>query len=327
MRALRFERFGGPEVLSVVEIADPEATPDRAVVEVEAASINPSDVKNVAGAMEGTTLPRVPGRDFAGRVVDGPEDWRGVDVWGTGGDVGFSIDGSHAERIQVPVASLSRKPENLSFEEASVVGVNFIVGWLGVVETANLSSGESIAVFGVRGGVGSAVAQIARARGARVFGVARTAPGEGSPAAQAIEAFVPLTEDPAEVSDELRRLTGGRGVDVVYDAVGGVTTPAALASLAPGGCLVVISAVGRRTVELDLIDFYRRELRLLGVNSLKLDLTASARRLSALAPYFERSQFRPVPVGHVYDLDHGPDAYSAVAEHFPGRIVICPGRR
>jgi len=311
----------------VVEVADPEATPDRAVVEIEAASINPSDVKNVAGAMEGTVLPRVPGRDFAGRVVDGPEDWIGVEVWGTGGDVGFSIDGSHAERIQVPVESLARKPENLSFDEASVVGVNFIVGWIGAVEIANLSSGESIAVFGVRGGVGSAVAQIARARGARVFGVARTAPAEGSPAAQAIEAFVPITEGSADVSDQLRRLTGGRGVDVVYDAVGGVTTPAALASLARGGRLVVVSAVGRRNVELDLIDFYHRELRLLGVDSRKLDLTASSRRLSALAPYFERGQFRPVSVGHVYDLDHGPDAYTIVADHASGRVVIHPGRR
>ena len=78
---------------------------------VMAASINPSDVKNVAGAMEQTTLPRTPGRDFAGVVQAGPSGWIGAEVWGTGGDTGFTRDGTHAELIAVPVASLRRKPK------------------------------------------------------------------------------------------------------------------------------------------------------------------------------------------------------------------------
>src|SRR6201991_936401 len=190
MRALRFTEFGDPGVLHVTDLPDPTGTDREAVIRVEAASVNPSDVKNVAGAMEWTVLPRTPGRDFAGVVVSGPPEWRGVAVWGTGGDTGFTRDGSHAELLSVPVDALVRKPERLSFDEASAVGVNFVVGWYGAVETAALTKGEAIAIFGVSGGVGGAVAQIAHALGPTVIGVDRRKPEPETPAAHVIDEFV-----------------------------------------------------------------------------------------------------------------------------------------
>ena len=118
MRALRFNQFGEPAVLHVADLPDPVGTAQEAVIRVEAASVNPSDVKNVAGGMDWTVLPRTPGRDFAGVVVSGPPEWHGAAVWGTGGDVGFTRDGSHAELMSVPVQALVRKPERLSFARA-----------------------------------------------------------------------------------------------------------------------------------------------------------------------------------------------------------------
>ena len=322
MRALRFDRFGDPDVLQPVDVPDPVAARGDAVIAVKAASVNPSDVKNVAGQMEGTILPRVPGRDFAGVVLDGPRDWIGAEVWGTGGDIGFTRDGSHAELLAVPAAALARKPEQLSFEQASAVGVNFVVGWLGAVDTAQLAKGETIVVVGVSGGVGGAVAQIARALGARVIGIDRVPPAEDAPAASIIEAFIASDGTAHEIGAEVRRLTDGRGADVVYDAVGGVTTPAALASLAYGGRLVVISAVGRRTVEIDLIELYHNETRILGADSRKLDVVESGERLALLTPYFESGQFHPLPIAGRYALDDGADAYRAVANGVRGRVVI-----
>jgi NADPH:quinone reductase len=324
VRALQFHRFGGPDQLQVAELPDPVATPDTAVVAVRSASVNPSDLKNVAGNMEGTTLPRVPGRDFAGVVVDGPRDWLGAEVWGTGGDVGFTRHGSHAEFIEIPVAALARKPERLGFEEASAVGVNFVVGWLGAVEIARLRRDESVVIFGVSGGVGGAVAQIAQSLGARVYGLDLVPPAAGTPAAQIVEQFAAFTGDPDEAIARVREWTGGRGADLVYDAVGGVTTPAALGSLAQRGRLVVISAVGSRTVQLDVPDFYHRELRMFGADSRKLDVVESGRRLSRLTPYFERGEFRPLPITHRFVLADGPKAYAAVADSVPGRVVIAP---
>jgi NADPH:quinone reductase len=323
MQALRFEHFGDPVVLRITDVPEPVGTAQDAVIRVEAASVNPSDVKNVAGAMEGTVLPRIPGRDFAGVVISGPPEWQGIAVWGTGGDVGFSRDGSHAQLMSVPVDALVRKPERLSFEEASAVGVNFVTGWYGAVEAAQLDDGETIAIFGVSGGVGGAVAQIAKVLGATVIGVGRRPLNTDTPAAAVIDDFVAL--DPAaDIGAQIKRATGGKGAQVVYDAVGGVTTPAALASLAHRGRLVAISAVDTRAVQIDLIDLYRNETRIIGVDSTKLDVVGSARRLQRISPYFESGAFRPLPVTASYSLDEGVAAYQAVADHIAGRVVIRP---
>jgi NADPH:quinone reductase len=101
MRAVRFEAFGDPSVLKVVEAPAPAVSEGRALARVMAASVNPSDVKNMAGAMKQTTLPRIPGRDYAGVVEAGPTEWIGAEVWGTGGDVSSTRDGTHAELIAV----------------------------------------------------------------------------------------------------------------------------------------------------------------------------------------------------------------------------------
>lgn len=321
MRALRFETFGDPTVLHIEDLPDPKATEQDAVIRVEAASVNPSDVKNVVGLMDWTVLPRTPGRDFAGVVVDGPPEWEGARVWGTGGDVGFNRDGSHAEFITVPVEALARQPEKLTFDEAATVGVNFVTAWYGAVETAQLTAGETIAIFGISGGVGGAVAQIAHALGARVIGVGRRKPEPETPAANAIDEFVTLGPD---VASEVRRLTDGKGVEIVYDAVGGVTTNAALASLAHRGRLVVISATGSPEVTIDIKALYRNETRIFGVDTGKIGVTDSARLLQKMLPHFESGEFRPLPIAARYPLDQSAAAYEAVAGRIAGRVVINP---
>jgi NADPH:quinone reductase len=325
MRALRIDRFGDPYVLQLASLPDPVAQQGDAVIAVKAASVNPSDLANVAGHIPGTILPRVPGRDFSGVVVEGPQDWVGAEVWGTGGgDIGFTRDGSHAEMLAVPAAALARKPGRLSFEQAAAVGVNFVTAWHGAVDIAQLAAGENIAVFGVSGGVGGAVAQIARSLGAHVIGIDRVQPAGDTPAASSIEEFIAIGGSPQEVGSQVRRLTAGQGADVVYDAVGGVTTPAALACLATRGRLVVISAVGTQTVQIDLINLYHNETRILGCNSTTLDVVECDTRLHQLAPYFESGQFRPLPIADRYSLDNATDAYLAVEKGIRGRVVICP---
>src|SRR3954471_11767357 len=113
MRAVVIHKFGEPKDLRVEEVPTPVPGDGEVLVEVRAAAINPSDVKNVSGAMHGTTLPRVPGRDFAGVVVRGPGDTVGREVWGTGGDLGFTRDGSHAQFMVLPLQALTRKPQRL----------------------------------------------------------------------------------------------------------------------------------------------------------------------------------------------------------------------
>jgi NADPH:quinone reductase-like Zn-dependent oxidoreductase len=321
MNALQIKQFGTPETLELIARDRPALEAGMALVRVEAASINPSDVKNVAGTMKQTTLPRIPGRDYAGVVVEGPAEWLGAEVWGTGGDVGFTRDGTHAEHILVPVESLRRKPKALSFAEAASVGVNFITAWCGVVEAADVKAGEILLIIGAGGGVGGAAAQIAHHRGARIIGADRHLPRPDAPINRLAEHQIIGADD---LPAALRAVTDGRGADVVFDTVGGVMFRAALACLALRGRLVEISATGQREVGFDLVDFFHNESRLLGVDTLKLDLTASAHILDALAPGFESGVYRPAPIAQTVSLPQAREGYRKVADGIAGRIVITP---
>ena len=200
MRALQFAEFGPVSNLRLIELPDPKADGATAIVKVAAASITPSDVKNVEGSMEHTTLPRVPGRDYAGTVVDGAGEWLGAEVWGTGGGIGYSINGSHAELIAVPIASLRRKPTTLSLEQAAVVGLTYLAAWLGLIEYAHLATDETLLVVGANGGVGRAAAQIGKWRGARVLGVDRRPQLSEAPVTRAIDDFFVLNDQPVDGS-------------------------------------------------------------------------------------------------------------------------------
>ncbi|SIN90757.1 quinone oxidoreductase family protein [Paraburkholderia phenazinium] len=318
MKAIQFKSFGNPDVLEYVDVPTPSADADSAVVQVKSASVNPSDVKNVSGHFEHTVLPRTPGRDFSGVVVDGPAEWIGADVWGTGGDIGFTRDGTHAQFIKIPLAALSRKPKTLSHEQAAAIGVNFVVAWLGAVDHAQLKAGETIAVIGAGGGVGGAVVQIAKARGCRVIGVDRHPPLPDSPAGRLIDAYVPFDEHAIE---RVKALSDG-GVDVVYDSVGGVAFETALGLVKRRGRVVEISATGKRRVELDLIDFYHNETQLLGVDSAKLGVAESARLMTALVEGFESGALQPPAIAERYTLEHTREAYEAVTAGTRGRVVI-----
>jgi NADPH2:quinone reductase len=321
MKAVRFTRHGKPDVLTIEHLPSPLPTPQQAVVRVEAASINPSDVKNVQGLMEQTTLPRIPGRDYAGVVAFGPASWIGAEVWGSGGDSGFTHDGSHAEYIAVPVASLRRKPRNLSFDQAASVGVNFITAWTGLVDAAGLRAGETALIIAASGGVGNAAVQIAARIGATVIGSDRREPRPGS---AIMRSGLSLVADGADIAPAVREATNGRGADVVLDCVGGVMFRPALDCLALKGRLVEMSVTGAREVTFNLADFYHNELRLIGIDTLKLDQTASAGVLEKLRPGFEAGDYQPAGITGRFALRDAVGAYQAVAAGEPGRVVLQP---
>ncbi|MGA7778706.1 MAG: zinc-binding alcohol dehydrogenase family protein [Paraburkholderia sp.] len=318
MKAIQFKTFGSPDVLEYVDVPTPSADAQSAIVQVKSASVNPSDVKNVSGQFEHTVLPRTPGRDFSGVIVEGPAEWLGAEVWGTGGDIGFTRDGTHAQFLKIPVGALSRKPSTLSHEQASAIGVNFVVAWLGTVEYAQLKAGETIAVIGAGGGVGGAVVQIAKARGCRVIGVDRQPLQPDSPAGRLADEFVMLDE---HVTERVKSLSG-EGVDVVYDSVGGIAFEATLSLVKRRGRVIEISATGKRRVEFDLIDFYHNETQLLGVDSVKLGVADSAPLMRALVEGFESGALQPPVIAQTFALEQARDAYQAVASGTRGRVVI-----
>jgi len=324
MRALRFEKTGTLDELRIEDIAKPVPGGNEALIQVKAAAINPSDIKNVLGKMHETSVPRTPGRDFAGVVVEGP--MVGASVFGTGGNLGFGRDGSHAEFIAVPASVAVPMPKGVSFDVAATLGLPFITAYSAIITAAGLRAGETILITGTTGAVGTIGASIANSLGATIIGTARSAskvpPREAMPVAQ----WVNLEGDdlPAKVRD----FTGGRGADVVFDLIGGAMFEKCLACLGHRGRQVAIASGPERKVTFDLIDFYHNESRLFGVDSLKLsfdDTGAILRQLSSgldcgLYPQPSREEaVKAIP------LDQGPQAYRDIANGgLRQKVVLVP---
>ena len=201
MKALRFEKYGPPSVLSVQELRVPEPKPGQALVELHASAINPSDVKNVAGVFK-ASLPRVPGRDYAGVVTAG-DGWKGKEVWGSGPGFGVTRDGTDAQYLVVELDSLSEKPAKLSMAEASAVGVPYLAAWSALVDAAEIQPGETVLITGALGGVGQAATQVAHWKKARVIGADR------HDGASDADAFVNMATKDLPV--EVKALTEGEG--------------------------------------------------------------------------------------------------------------------
>ena len=246
-------------MLRIEEVAIPEPGEGEALVQVKAAAINPSDVGNVAGHFKNTTLPRTPGRDFAGIVVKGRHH-EGAEVWGSSPKLGIVRDGSHAEYVVVPTETLSLKPKSLSMAQAAAIGVPYITAWASVVSAAQIQPGETILIVGAAGAVGQAATQIANWKQARVIG----ADTRSDPIPGAESVVNTKTED---LRERVLELTAGKGVDAVFDTVGGPMFEPALRSLRFGGRQVAISSPGHPRVSFNLIDFYHNFSRLLGVDS------------------------------------------------------------
>jgi NADPH2:quinone reductase len=308
------------ENLRVETVPDPIVTRWEAKIKILAASVNPSDVKNIQGKMEGTILPRIPGRDFAGVVVDGPTNLLGTEVWGTGGDVGFTRDGTHAEFIVVPVEAVTPKPHRLSFEQAACVGVNFITAHLGLVTRAKLQPGETLLVTGARGGVGSAVLQLGQSLNARLIAVDRKPFEPAAFEGLDLVGYVDTSQIP--LADAVRQITNGIGVDVAFDCVGGELFEPVLSSLGQLGRHIAITSVGKRRVSFDLLNFYHGRLSLFGVDSRALTVTDSSKLLAAMTPEFEAGRLQPSPIGKRGTLAEVCELYAFVNNGGDGKAVL-----
>jgi NADPH:quinone reductase len=317
MLAAQFDRFSGDfSSLICAEVPDPVLDAGEVLVKIQTASVSPSDAKNVQGHMEGTTLPRIPGRDFAGIVVAGEPSLIGTEVWGTGGDIGFTRDGSHAQFLRLPAKGVARKPKNLAVEQAAASGVNLVTAYSGL-KAARLHAADVVLVIGATGGVGSAVVQLALWKGARVIGVVRSLRGlpEGVPGV--------VSSTLEETASAIRRAAPAGGVSLVFDTVGGEFFELGLKTLAHRGRQVNISSTGSRRVSFDLIDFYHREAHLMGVDSRALDAAASAAILEELAEPIEKGRVSTPQIGLKFPLKQVVEAYKSVASGSArGKVIL-----
>lgn len=246
MKAIRVESFGGPEALRLAELPEPMAGPGQLCVRVEAAGVNFIDVYHRTGLYP-NPLPLVPGQEGAGTVERvGP----GVEGFREGDRVGWAgVMGGYAERALVPAASAVRLPERVDARAAAAVLLQGMTAHYLCTSTYPLKPGDACLVHAAAGGVGLLLVQMAKKRGARVIGTV----GSEDKALLARDAGADevVLYDQEDFVAAARRLTGGRGVQVVYDGVGKATVARGLDALAPLGMMV---SFGNASGPVDPID-------------------------------------------------------------------------
>jgi NADPH:quinone reductase len=326
MQAILIERFGDPSQLRQTEVPRPDPGEGEVLIEVHAAAVNRSDVLNARGSFPFTTLPRIPGRDFAGVVVEGPRELVGTEVWGTGGgELGFIRDGSHARYLLVSRNAVVPKSDTLSLEEAAASGLAYVTAGSALVELGGVSAGETILVTGAAGGVGSAAVMIARWKGARVIGAIKDESERAMAERAGVEVIVDTSRE--EVTDAVLAATDGGGANLILDAVGGPLFEPALNSLGEKGRMIVITTTpGEQHVSFNLFDFYRKGLRLFGLMTSFLDAEGSASVLRDLGPGFDEGALRAPAIAERYPLEQAGTAYARVESgEVAGRVLLLMG--
>ena len=238
MRQAVITRTGPPEVIQIREAPDPAPKAGEVRIAVRAAGVNFADVMARLGLYpDAPPLPTVVGYEVAG-VVDalGP----GVTEFQTGNRVlALTRFGGYASAVVVPVAQVFQTPPSLTDLEAAAIPVNYLTAAIALYKLANVSAGETVLVYGAGGGVGIAATQLARLRRAVVIGTASTSKIDPI---RALGVDHPIDHRRQDVAAEVRRLTAGRGVDVVLDPIGGRSFSVSYRLLAPLGRMVIYGA-------------------------------------------------------------------------------------
>jgi NADPH2:quinone reductase len=234
MKAIRVSKPGGPEAMAVVDVATPACGPRQALVRVAVSGVNFIDVYFRTGLYP-TESPAALGSEGAGTVEEiGAE----VTAVAPGDQVAWAMSrGSYAEYAVVPADQLVKLPGGISFDQAAAAMLQGMTAHYLTRSTFPLKSGTACLVHAAAGGAGGLIVQMAKSAGARVFGTVSTAAKAAIARENGVDDVILYTEQDFEA--EVKRLTGGRGVDVVYDSVGRTTFDKSLNCLRPRGTLAL----------------------------------------------------------------------------------------
>jgi putative PIG3 family NAD(P)H quinone oxidoreductase len=249
MRAVGLRKFGGPEVLEILELPDPVPQEDEILIQVEASGVNRADTLIREGRYSAhRELPVVPGFEVAGKVK---AVGSAVTKFKTGQSV-FAIlmIGGYAEQVVVQENLALPIPENLNPPEAAGIPDVFLTAWVTLFKKANLREGEKVLIHAAGSGIGMAAIQLAKSAGAVVFTTASS--NEKLDKAKALGADFSINYTKASFAEEIKKITAGEGVKVILDGVGASTLDGNLQALSQFGRLILIGTVGGREAQFHL---------------------------------------------------------------------------
>jgi len=342
MKAVVCEQHGGPEVLKLVEVANPEIKADEILIEVRACALNHLDVW-VRNGLPGIKipLPHILGSDIAGIVREVGD----LVSWVKPGDevmlhpglscrhcaeclagrdnmcdeydiIGYRRDGGYAELVGAPGVNAIPKPKNLGWEEAAALPLVTLTAWHMLVTRAQVQPGEDVLIHAAGSGVGSLGIQIAKLYGARVITTASS--DDKLAKAREFGADETINYTREDWPKEVKRLTNGRGVDVVFEHTGAATWPGSIVSLKKGGRLVTCGATSGFDARTDLRHVFYRHLTILG------SMMGSKSDLLSAMKFIESGQIRAV-IDRTFPLADARKAHELMEERAQfGKLVLMP---
>jgi len=336
MKAVQFHQTGSPDVLQYEDVPDPQPAPGEALVAVKAAALNRLDIflRSGASTMPGFKLPHIGGFDIAGQVaavgpetdesligtpvvvasrVTGPQARGKLDI------IGIARPGGFAEMVAVPAQCLRPKPLGYSFEEAAAFGCVYLTACCAMSVKAALKPGEFVLVHAGGSGAGTAAIQVAKAAGATVI----TTVGSDEKCAKArdlLHVDHAINYRTQDFRAEVKRITAGRGVDVVFDPVWGDSATKTLDCLAYRARWVVLGMVGGLKCSIDVAKFMFQEASLLGL----VEFYADDAQITAAWDLAHRGVVRPI-IARVWPLAETASAQTQMERgDFFGKIVVAP---
>jgi len=340
MKAVIFEQHGGPDVLKFTDVPDPKIKGNEVLVEVRACALNHLDVW-VRNGLPGIKipLPHILGDDIAGVVREVgdlvtwvkpgdevmiqpgiscghcPECLAGRDNMCDEYDIiGYRRDGGYAELVAVPGCNVIPKPKSLSWPEAAALPLVTLTAWHMLIARAKVQPGEDVLVHAAGSGVGSVGIQIAKLHGARVITTASSDDKLAKARELGADETINYTRD--DWPKEVKRLTNGRGVDVVFEHTGAATWPGSILSLKKGGRLVTCGATSGFDAKTDLRHVFYRHLTILG------SMMGSKADLLAAMKFIESGQIRAV-VDRTLPLAEARKAHELIEDRAQfGKVVL-----
>ena len=323
MRAIEISAPGGPEVLRVTQRPVPVPAANEVLIEVAAAGVNRPDVlQRKGGYPPPPGASDIPGLEVAGTIVAAGA---GANTWKTGDRVcALVTGGGYAEYVAAPAPQCLPIPRGLTLVEAAGLPETFFTVWVNVFERAGLKGSETLLIQGGSSGIGVTAIQMARAFGHRVFVTAGSA--EKCTACEKLGASRAInyrTEDFVAVAKEL---TGGKGVDVILDMVGGDYVPRELACLADDGRLSLIAFLGGTRATIDMTDILRRRLTITGstlrARSVEVKGAIAQSLEQKVWPLIEAGRIKPV-IYRTFRLEEASAAHALMeSSALVGKIIL-----
>ncbi len=312
MKAYLVDALGAPETIALRDIPEAPVPPGHVRIKVHAAGASLLDALIATGKYQvKPPLPFSPGSEFAGEIVEVADDVTSLEPGQRVMASGFT--GGFAEEALVPATAAVAIPPGMSFETAAGFRVNYMTALHGLRQRANIASGETLLVLGAGGGVGSAAIEIGKIMGAKIIAAASSE--EKRAYAQSLGADHVIASRTESLRDDLKALTNGRGVDIVYDPVGGALTELAFRSLAWRGRHLIVGFASGTIPNLPVNLALLKGAALIGVDLARFSFmhepAIAAENLRQLFDWFDEGVLTP-RVGRVYPFDQARAALSDI---------------